>query len=85
MAADEGKERMLITDVLGPVRIHPLPERWTPVEAIVLIKSLDEEGHSSWCYRTTHPPNREELLGALIAHTDLLRKELLDEWGDDEE
>ena len=27
--------------------------------------------------------NREELLGALVVHTDVLRKELRDEWDDD--
>jgi len=64
---------------------HPLPESWTPVEALVLIKCLDEEGEATWCYRTTARPNREELLGALVVHTDLLRKELLEEWSADAE
>ena len=46
------------------------------------MKCFDEEGHSVWVYRTTAVPNREELLGALIVHTDLLRKELSGDWGD---
>jgi len=65
--------------------LHPLPEGWTPVEALVLIKCLDDEGVSTWSYRTTARPNREELLGALVVHTDVLRKELLAEWGDDDD
>ena len=77
------QERQPIQEVLGPVGIHPLQPGWTPVEAFVVIKVLDDEGHSSWCYRTTHPPNREEVLGALIVQADLLRKELLDEWDGD--
>jgi hypothetical protein len=56
---------------------------WTPVEAFVLIKCLDESGEAAWSYRTTNRLNREELLGALIVHTDLLRRELVDEWNDD--
>jgi hypothetical protein len=49
----------------------------------VLVKALDEKGDAAWCYRTTHPPNREELLGALIVHADLLRKELVEGWKED--
>lgn len=64
--------------------LHPLPTGWTPVEALVLVKCLDEEGGSAWVYRTTSPPNKEELLGALLVHTDLLRRELADEWSDEE-
>jgi hypothetical protein len=41
----------------------------------------DRETRSS--YRTTNRLNREELLGALIVQTDLLRKELRDDWDDD--
>ena len=42
------------------------------------MKCLDEEGHSSWAFRTTPNLNDEELLGALTVRTDLLRKELLE-------
>jgi hypothetical protein len=49
----------------------------------VLIKALDSEGVPTWGYRTTNRLNREELLGALIVQTDVLRKELRDEWDDD--
>ena len=76
------EERIPIEHVLPGMGLHPLPEGWTPVEALVLIKCLDEDGDPTWSYRTTAAPNREELLGALIVHTDLLRKELLDDWED---
>jgi hypothetical protein len=81
MADDD--ERQPIADVLGPLRLHPLEPGWTALEAFVLIKCLDEHGETSWSYRTTHRLNREELLGALTVHVDLLRRELLDGWQSD--
>ncbi len=77
--------RVPLADVLPGMGLHPLPEGWTPLEAFVLVKLLDERGVASWSYRTTHPPNREELLGALTVQTALLRRELLDEWDDEDE
>ncbi|WP_157018135.1 hypothetical protein [Cryptosporangium arvum] len=38
---------------------------------------------SAGCYRTSRPPNREELLGALAVQVALLRRELLDDWSDE--
>ena len=81
MSADEA--RRPIAEVLGGLEIHPLDAKWSPMEAFVLVNCLDEDGRSTWSYRTTHPMNREELLGALVVHVDLLRKELIDEWESD--
>lgn len=72
------QERASLADVLPGFSIHQLPDGWTPLEAIVLVKCLDEEGHSSWAFRTTPNLNDEELLGALMVRTDLLRRELLE-------
>jgi hypothetical protein len=57
------------------------------VEAFVIIKLLDDEGHVSWSFRTTHVPNKREILGALIEQSDLLRERLVRDWDadDDEE
>lgn len=74
------EDRLPVEQVMPGMTLHALPEGWTPVEALVLMKCLDEEGRSSWVYRTTATPNREELLGALVVHTDLLRKELVADW-----
>jgi hypothetical protein len=65
--------------------LHALPEGWTPVEAFVLVKCLDEEGQATWSYRTTSPPNREELLGVLTVQIEVLRQELVSEWQDHDE
>jgi hypothetical protein len=77
------EDRVPVEQVMAGMSLHPLPDNWTPVEALVLIKCLDEDGQSSWSYRTTAAPNREELLGALIVHTEVLRRELVAEWDDD--
>lgn len=78
------EERVAIEKVLPNMGLHPLPDNWTPIEAFALIKVLDEDGDSTWCYRTTAVPNRHELLGALMVHVDLLKQELVDEWEKDE-
>jgi hypothetical protein len=70
--------------VLQGLEIHSLEPGWTAIEALVLMKCLDEEGHATWACRTTHRLNREELLGALLVHTDVLRRELAGEWLDDD-
>ncbi len=66
-------------------RGHPLPQGWTPISAIVLVKCLDEDGEPTWAFRTTDGLNDEELLGTLTVRTDLLRRELVDSYydGDD--
>jgi hypothetical protein len=81
----DDENRMPFEQGLPHMGIQPLPDKWTPLEALVITKCLDEDGDSTWCYRTTSVPNREELLGALIVHQDLLRRELLAEWPDDKD
>jgi hypothetical protein len=76
--------RKPIEQVLSGLWIHPLPEGWTPLEGIVLVKCLGEQGHPLWAFRTTGGINEEELLGALTVRTDLLRQELLEAFSDDE-
>jgi hypothetical protein len=79
----EDDDKVPIEVVLGGKRIHPLDEGESVVSAFVLIKVKDADGDISWSYRTTDPPNMEELLGALIVQADLLRKELSQEWNSD--
>ena len=79
------EERKAIADVLPGLEVHPLPDDWTPLEALVLIKCLDEGGDPTWAYRTTHRLNNEELLGALVVHTEVLRQKLAAEFEEDED
>lgn len=80
---DPDEKRVPIDQVLAGLEIYSLESGETPLEAFVLIKTLDAEGEPSWSYRTTSRLNREELLGALMVQVDVLRKELRDEWDDD--
>ena len=77
---DEGDARLPASEVLTGLEVHPLEPGSTAIEAFILIKVLTAEGEPGWAYRTTNRLNREELLGALIVHSDVLRKELRDEW-----
>ena len=75
--------RVPVADVLAGLEVHALEPGHTPIEAFVLIKTLDPEGDVSWGYRTTNRLNREELLGALTVQVAVLTKELRDEWDDE--
>lgn len=78
-----GEQRVPIAEALLGLEVHPLEPGDTAIEAFVLLKLLDSDGHTSWGYRTTNRLNREELLGALIVQVAVLKKELRDEWDDD--
>ncbi len=73
-------ERIDASQVVSNLTVFPLPEGWTPIELLLLVKCLDDEGNPTWCYRATEGINREELLGALRVHAALTEKELVDEW-----
>lgn len=83
--SDSDQGRKPIEQVLGGLHVHPLPAGWTALEGIVLVKCLDEDGRASWAFRTTAGLNDEELLGALTVRTDLLRKELLESFQNEDE
>jgi hypothetical protein len=78
-------ERQPIDSVLPGFRLHPLDPGWTPLQAFVMIKALDENGESGWSFRTSESLNLEELLGALTVQVDLLRKRLLANWSSDDD
>lgn len=79
--AEAPDEKLPIEDVLPGMRIHPLGEGETATWAFVLMKieGPDSEG---WSFRTSSPPNKEELLGALEVQVALLKKSLVKEWTD---
>jgi hypothetical protein len=80
----DGKGRVPIEQALYGLSVHPVPEGWTPVAGIILVKCIDEDGDPTWAFRTTDGLNDEELLGALTVRTDLLRHELTRSYEDDE-
>lgn len=72
------KNMKAIEAVLPGFEVLEIPEKWTPLECIVLIKCLDEDGGPTWVFTHTENLSEEELLGALIVQTDMLRQYLLD-------
>jgi hypothetical protein len=64
--------------------LHPFADGWAPLQAFVLIKSLDDEGEISWSFRTSAPFSLEELLGALTIQCDVLRNKLVRDWEDED-
>lgn len=79
------RARQPIHSVLPGMGLHPLPQGWTPIEAFVIIKALDDEGEATWSYRTTSPPNREELLGVLEVQASVLKGKLAAQWTEGDE
>ena len=77
-------DRQPIGNVLPGFRLHPLEPGWTPLQAFVLIKALDEDGEAAWSFRTSEVLNLEELLGALTVQVDILRRKLARNWEDDD-
>jgi hypothetical protein len=67
-------------DLLHGLHFEQLPENWTPVDAVVLVKCLDEDGSPTWAFRTTDDVNDEELLGALTIRRELQKEKLLSEY-----
>ena len=78
------EDRKPINEVLPGFSLHPLSDGWTPLQAFVLIKSLDETGEASWAFRTSEQLNLEELLGALTVQVEVLRNKLLHQWTNDD-
>lgn len=78
------EERLPIEQVLPGHRLHPLKEGWTPLASFNLVKCLDEDGDVAWSFRTSEPLNLEELLGALVVQTEVLKRKLTRAWDDGE-
>jgi hypothetical protein len=83
-SSDSEEPRLPAAEVLQGVGFHSLPDGSKIEQVYAVIKFRDTDNNVVWSYRTSSPPNREELLGALLIQVDLLRKELLDEWEPDQ-
>lgn len=56
-------------NLLGSIRLASLPDEAMPLEAIVLIKALNEEGVPCWYFRYSDDLSQMEAVGVLsIAH-----------------
>ena len=75
--------------IFGLETKQQLPERWTPLEAVAVIKCLDEDGDPALYLTSTHGLNSWERLGMLAAaqvtsSCDLRDRFLPDDAEDDE-
>lgn len=82
--SDGSDERRPIGEVLAGHGLHPLAGGWTALKAFMLVKCIDETGDAAWSFRTTHPLNLEELLGALTVQVETLRRKLVRQWEDED-
>lgn len=69
-----------IGDALRGVTITSLPDGWTPLESLCMVKCLDEDGKPKWAFRMSDGINDEEMLGAMVLHTEMFKKEMMDDW-----
>ncbi|RJQ67610.1 hypothetical protein D5S17_33510 [Pseudonocardiaceae bacterium YIM PH 21723] len=72
-------------EVMRGLELQPLPEGWTPLEALTVIKCLDAEGEARWCTRWTTGINSEELLGVMVFQTELLKHDMLADWDEEDD
>ncbi len=69
-----------VGEALSTMQIRPLPTGWSPLEAFVLVKCIDESGRANWLFRTTSGINDEELLGSMVIQTELIKADILRSW-----
>ena len=86
MSESNGPGRLPIGEVLPGVTFVPLPEGHEAVTVYLLMKTRNPDGDTefNWSWRSPEIVNQEELLGALISQTDLLRQQMLNQWEDPE-
>lgn len=79
---------VLAGDLLGTLELEEMPESVTPLDAIVFVKALDEDGEVTWFTRMTRTINNIELIGMLeVAKTRALnaQTEVCFEWDEEED
>lgn len=54
-----------IGEVLNGLTIRPLDDGYTPLDAAVVVKTIDEDGDICWVTRYTSGPHTIEFIGAL--------------------
>lgn len=78
MDPDYTSELRPVAEVIGGLEIMPLPPGYQPMEAVVLVKSLDEDGHVCWVQRWTQGLHLIEVLGASTAMARLNERDAVD-------
>jgi hypothetical protein len=72
-----------VADLLGELTTEALPAGDAPLSAFMMIKSRDAAGDAVWAVREAgESVPAEEMLGALTAYTEYLRRDLASDWAD---
>ncbi len=74
-----------MTDTIYGMRAKPLVEGHTPLEAVAIVKTLDEEGDVSLSLKSTGGINTWEALGMTVAASATFIADLLEAWREDED
>lgn len=53
-----------------------VPDRWIPLEAVAIVKCLDEDGDPALCYRLSGGLTEWETAGMLLSCLDTLREDI---------
>ncbi len=82
MAKEDPRPPVPASEVLGDLRVVPLPEG-TRAEAVFMLVKLDD---GDWCARSIGESyNRVEFLGQLTAYTHALKVDEAQGWSEDED
>lgn len=79
--------RRPIGEALAGLELEELEQGLVPLEALVLVKVIDEDGDPCWAVRTTDGLTDAEAMGALLGELDRRRAHYLASFetnGDDE-
>lgn len=68
--------------IFGLVTSSDLPERWTPLDGIAIIKCLDEEGNLTFCIRSTETLTDMEAYGMLAIAAQTQAESIIDGFED---
>jgi hypothetical protein len=72
-----------VGEVLNGLTITELEDGAMPVDAIILVKTLNSDGAPRWALRTTDGVNEVEVIGALTVVSDYRRQHFVNGWESD--
>lgn len=62
------------------LEVEDLPDGYAPLEAIVFVKTMDDEGFACWCRRGTTGLTDEEVVGILTADSQRIVADINSRW-----
>jgi hypothetical protein len=72
--------RRPVGEILRGLTIGELPDGWTPLEALIIVQCLDNNGTSQWAWRSTGDLSNRALIGALVVQLDIARQQAIEEF-----